>query len=138
MRRNPLNLVLLIAVAVAALCATPASGLSAAATTVRPRLRITARTISLRIAGTTSGYTFRATRGRLVYWGRCSLQGGATTCRVRVPAGRWGVELRRAGAVVWQRTLRVHRVAPIAAARWVAPTQGRPLLVRFAAAPGTT
>jgi hypothetical protein len=57
---------------------------------------------------------------------------------VRVPAGRWGVELRRAGAVVWQRTLRVHPVAPIAAARWVAPTQGRPLLVRFAAAPGTT
>jgi hypothetical protein len=31
------------------------------------------------------------------------------------------VELRRAGAVVWQRTLRVHRVAPIAAARWVTP-----------------
>ena len=116
----------------------PASGLSATATAVRPRLRIAARTISLRLAGATSGYPLRAKRGSLVHRGRCSVQGGATTCRVRVPAGRWGVELRRAGAVVWQRTLRVHRVAPIATARWVVPTQGRPLLVRFAAASGTT
>lgn len=93
------------------------SGAGGAAPAARPRVRVVGRTILVRVPDARPGYTVRTGRGGLVRRGRCAVKGASTICRVRVPAGRWRVELKRSGRVVWKRTVRVRRVAPTGSAR---------------------
>jgi endoglucanase len=114
----------------------PASD-SPTGSSIKPRIRITNRIISLRLSGDAAGRSVRATRRGVTRRGSCEQRGDRTLCRIRVPIGRWTVAVREADGATWKRTVRVRRVPPIGTARWISSNASGSLAARFTSTRGT-